>query len=77
MKFSYQQKNLGSCSFQVHDDSGDDGVDGGDDDGGDDVGDGGGDVSQCGSDEVTEPVYRLAYLRLGAPTHLASYQRSI
>ena len=34
-------------------------------------------LSQCGSDEVAEPVYRLAYLRLGAPTHLASYQRSI
>ena len=33
-------------------------------------------MSQCGSDEVTEPVYRLAYLRLDAPTHLASYQRS-
>ena len=33
-------------------------------------------LSQCGSDEVTEPVYRLAYLRLDALTHLASYQRS-
>ena len=33
-------------------------------------------MSQFGSDGVAEPVYRLAYLRLGAPTHLASYGRS-
>ena len=38
MKFLHQQKNLGGCSFQVHDDS----RDGGDDDGGDDGGDEGG-----------------------------------
>ena len=55
MKFLHQQKNLGGCSLQVHDDSGDDGVDGGDDDGGDDVGDGGGDVG--GEDgELVMPV---------------------
>ena len=33
-------------------------------------------VTQFGSDGVAEPVYRLAYLRLGCPTHLASYGRS-
>ena len=33
-------------------------------------------MTQLGSDGVAEPVYRLAYLRLGCPTHLASYERS-
>ena len=33
-------------------------------------------MTQFGSDGVAEPVYRLAYLRLDAPTHLASLERS-
>ena len=32
-------------------------------------------VTQFGSDGVAEPVYRLAYLRLGCPTHFVSYER--
>ena len=34
-------------------------------------------MTQFGADGVAEPVYRLVYLRLDAPTHWASYQRSI
>ena len=40
-------------------------------------GDGPAGVTQFGADGVAEPVYRLVYLRLDAPTHWASYQRSI